>query len=422
MSKPVLTCGLPTQMDSSIKKLFDVLVIGAGPAGATAALLLAQAGRSVAIIEKAAFPRRKVCGEFLSATSLNIFKRLGLLDEFTAMAGPEISRVGIFSESSLLTAPMPRVESTKAKWGRALRRDVLDMWLLNRAVEAGATVFQPWAVTKITRTDAESTVRLESKETNETLVVKADIVIAAHGSWEIGELETQAKKQRPDGHDLLGFKAHFKNTKLPADMMPMIVFPGGYGGMVSCDDDYVSISCCVQRDMLHEIRRNVPKKKAGEAVQDHIIGSTKGVADALSGAQICGEWLSAGPIRPGFRSRYKDGVFVVGNAAGESQPIIAEGISMAIQSSWLLCQRLLEGEGNLNDTASAYDRDWLNAFGPRIKAANVFAYLALSGRGHFAMASALKRFPSLLTLGAKLSGKVNRVVIDQTVPAPMFDS
>ena len=402
-------------MNSSIKKSFDVAIVGAGPAGATAALLLARAGRSVAIVEKAAFPRRKVCGEFLSATSLSVFKRLGLLDEFNSKAGPEISRVGIFAGTSMLTAPMPRVESARARWGRALRRDVLDAWILDRAVEAGATVFQPWAVTKITRTDAGSTARLESKETNETLKVKADIVIAAHGSWEIGELETQAKKQTPNGSDLLGFKAHFMNTNLPVDLMPMIVFPGGYGGMVSCDDDYVSISCCVQRDMLQEIRRNSPKKKAGEAVQDHIFGSTKGVADALSGAEVCGEWLSAGPIRPGFRSRYHKGVFIVGNAAGESHPIIAEGISMAIQSSWLLCQRLLEGRQSLTELASAYDRDWLSAFGPRIKAANVFAYLALSGRGHAAMSSALGKFPSLLTLGAKLSGKVNRVVIDQKV-------
>ena len=402
-------------MSGTLSHQFDFLIIGAGPAGSTAALLLARAGRSVAIVEKAVFPRRKVCGEFLSATSLNVFKRLELLDEFTTMAGPEISRVGIFHGTSMLTAPMPGTPTPQAKWGRALRRDVLDTWLLDRAVEAGATVFQPWAVTEITRANDESTIRLESKVTNDELLVMAGTVISAHGSWEIGELETQVKRQNPNGSDLLGFKAHFKNTNLAANLMPMIVFPGGYGGMVSCDGDVMSISCCVKRDVLQKIRRNAPKKKAGEALQEHIIDSTKGVAEALSGADVCGEWLSAGPIRPGFRSRYKNGVFIVGNAAGESHPIIAEGISMAIQSSWLLCQRLLDGKQSPTEMAAAYDRDWLNAFGPRIKAANIFAYLALSGRGHYAMSSALGKFPSLLTLGAKLSGKVNRIVIDQVL-------
>ena len=293
---------------------------------------------------------------------------------------------------------------------------MLDEWLLGRGVEAGATVFQPWAVTAITRRGEESVVRLESKETADPCEIKAGTISPLTARGSIDELATQAKKQKPERRDLLGFKAHFQNTHLPPDLMPMLVFPGGYGGMASCDEGFVSLSCCVQRETLQEIRRRSPSKKAGDAVHEHILGSTKGVSDAIATADLCGEWLSAGPIRPGFRSRYKDGVFIVGNAAGESHPIIAEGISMAIQSSWLLCQRLLQmPKLTFDEAAKAYDRDWLAAFGPRIKAANFFAYLALNTRGHSAMSRALSRFPALLTAGAKLSGKVNRIVIDQAV-------
>ena len=96
---------------------FDVCIIGAGPAGGTAALLLARSGISVAIVEKAVFPRRKVCGEYLSATTLDLFGRLGLLDEFLRLAGPEISRVGIFSDTSILTAPMPKTKLPQSRWG-----------------------------------------------------------------------------------------------------------------------------------------------------------------------------------------------------------------------------------------------------------------------------------------------------------------
>jgi len=75
---------------------FDALIIGAGPGGATAALLLARAGWSVGLVEKASFPRPKVCGEFLSATNLPLLRHLGLAESFLELAGPDVRRVGLF--------------------------------------------------------------------------------------------------------------------------------------------------------------------------------------------------------------------------------------------------------------------------------------------------------------------------------------
>src|SRR5260370_41391518 len=68
--------------------LMDALIIGGGPAGSTAALLLAKAGWSVGLVEKSRFPRRKVCGEFLSATNLPLLRHLGVADSFRKWAGP----------------------------------------------------------------------------------------------------------------------------------------------------------------------------------------------------------------------------------------------------------------------------------------------------------------------------------------------
>ena len=73
----------------------------------------------------------------------------------------------------------------------------------------------------------------------------------------------------------------------------------------------------------------------------HIGSSCKGVALALASATLDGAWLSAGPLRTGIRTFGSDGIFAIGNAAAEAHPIVAEGISIAIQSAALLCERLV---------------------------------------------------------------------------------
>jgi 2-polyprenyl-6-methoxyphenol hydroxylase-like FAD-dependent oxidoreductase len=128
------------------RSTFDALIIGGGPGGATVALLLAKAGWSVGLVEKVSFPRRKVCGEFLSATNLPLLRHLGLADSFLELAGPDVRQVGLFSRDQAVTSDMPRArtgDGSRDGWGRALGRDYLDTLLLDRAAAAGATIWQP---------------------------------------------------------------------------------------------------------------------------------------------------------------------------------------------------------------------------------------------------------------------------------------
>lgn len=396
---------------------FDALIIGAGPSGSTIAYLLAKAGWSVAIVEKSEFPRRKVCGEYLSPTNFPLFDQLDFADLFFQNTGPEIQRVGLFANSLNLYSKMPRLKNASDEWGRALRREVLDTMLLTQASKIGAKVFQPSAVIELSKSNDIFISRIKSKTTQEIDEIESRLVISAHGSWEIGSLPTQAKRFPASPTDLIGLKAHFRNARLDPDLMPMIIFPGGYGGMVTCDAGYVSISCCIRQDYLKQIREKYSGQNIGETVEQHIFDTCEGVNNCLSVGNRSGEWLTAGVIRPGIRSRNMSGIFLVGNAAGESHPIIAEGISMAIQSSWLLAQCLIKRKpAYLNDSVlkeiyAEYDKLWLKTFRKRILAADLFARLAMSNISQKLMSPFMKTFPSILTFGARLSGKVNRIEI-----------
>jgi flavin-dependent dehydrogenase len=135
------------------------------------------------------------------------------------------------------------------------------------------------------------------------------------------------------------------------------------------------------------------------------------VRHALKRATLDRAWLSAGPIQPGIRDRYSDGIFRVGNCAGEAHPIVAEGISMAMQSAALLCRLLIAGKAARRthaDIGSHYAAEWDHLFAPRIRASSLFATLAMSPSAAGLGLPLMKSFPGLLTFGAHLSGKTNQ--------------
>src|SRR5205085_4873917 len=179
------------------------------------------------------------------------------------------------------------------------------------------------------------------------------------------------------------------------DLMRLLAFPGGYGGMVHCEDGRVSISCCIRRATLARIHSG-PDAARGGAVIDYIIDSCRGVRQALAGARREGTCLAAGPIRPGIRLKYMNGIFSVGNAAGEAHPVVAEGISMAMQSAWLLAERLIAHGTNgtaWDEVAADYARAWRCAFVPRLRAAAVFAHWAMRPAAVSATLPLLQTFP-----------------------------
>jgi len=387
----------------------DALIIGGGPAGATAALLLARAGWSVAVIEKAVFPRRKVCGEFISATTLPLFDEIGVGEAFSNNAGPEVRRVGLFANHTTLAAPLPSPTALSHRWGRALGREHLDLLLLEAAVRAGARVWQPWSAIELRRNETGHYVCNIASRQGGTKELIARIAIAAHGSWGRSVFSWLAPKAERYS-DLIAFKAHFSDCDLPTDLMPLLVFPGGYGGMVHSDSGRVSLSCCIRTDELTRCRQLWPSQHAGNSVVQHIQNSCLGVCQSLRHATLDGVWLSAGPIRPGIRTGFSKGLFLVGNIAGEAQPLIAEGISMAMQGAQLLARRLIDQQNDMTPDAIhslgvKYAAEWKEFFDMRVRASATFAYLAMRPKVVAMALPVIARIPGILTFGARLSGK-----------------
>ncbi|MBA3564790.1 MAG: FAD-dependent oxidoreductase, partial [Gammaproteobacteria bacterium] len=217
--------------------------------------------------------------------------------------------------------------------------------------------------------------------------------------------------------DLFAFKANFGESELAPGLLPVLAFAGGYGGMVIADNAKLTLACCIRRDIQQQCRACMPGTRAGEAVQAYLEESCLGVRQALRGARREGAWLSVGPIRPGIRSPWRgEGAFSIGNAAGEAHPILGEGISMAIQSAWLLCERLIAHRQQLmagraqSLVGRDYAQSWHKSFAPRIRMAAVLAHLAMRPSAAGVLLPLLHRCPRILTTSARLGGKVRRIM------------
>lgn len=111
----------------------DVLIVGAGPAGAVAAIVLARAGARVRLIDRAAFPRDKLCGDTINPGTLGLLRRLGLADRLEARALPIDGMIVTGEGGIAVEGRYPRDQR-----GLAISRRDFDAMLLEQAVAAGA--------------------------------------------------------------------------------------------------------------------------------------------------------------------------------------------------------------------------------------------------------------------------------------------
>ncbi|HKT72189.1 MAG TPA: NAD(P)/FAD-dependent oxidoreductase [Steroidobacteraceae bacterium] len=406
----------------------DALVIGAGPAGASVAIRLAQSGRRVTLIEQAHYPRQKVCGECLNPASLQLLAELGLGQQIANRAGPEIRQVAWMTRRGTVTATMPACESGDFRYGRAIGRDSLDTLLVEEARALGVRIIQPAHVRRVSgepgdfrciyhwRSDRGAASR--STDHHERTVT-ASIVIDAHGSWERAPyVETSgqchARRSSPRSSDLLAFKVTFEGTSLSPGVLPVLSLPGGYGGVVVADRGRTTLACCIRRDVLRQWRARAPGKSAAAVVEAYLRDSCPDLAAALQNARRDGPWQSAGPLRPGFHDATSNPGLRIGNASVEAHPLIGEGICMALQSAAALARLIVKQPSNIDPARvqalqRAHARTCRAAFRGRVRLAHLYAQVAMRPWLTTPSAALMRAWPRILTFTALLAGKARGI-------------
>jgi menaquinone-9 beta-reductase len=379
---------------------YDFVIIGGGPAGSTAASLLAQRGLRTILCEQKPFPRPKVCGEFMSTRLRPILRELALEADFDRLAGPPIRRVVAYPRGQVtLRGRFPA--QPDGAFPRALARDQLDALLLHRAEELGAAIVQPCLATAVTGSLAGGF----QVNTTAAGILHSRAVILAHGLAQRGDMDPMYgghPARKPT--EFICFKAHFTACQLPDDTIALAAAPGLYAGLVRTSDlaaaPRYSLALVIRRRRIDDIGNS------GEAQFQDLLRANPAFAALLTDASRLSPWLASGPLQPGIREVYRDGRFFIGNAAGEVHALVGEGLTLALVSAQLLANSLTcTTRAGLADAGRNYEGRWRRLFLPRYYAANLFAHIMMRPTLAAPFSRCLRALPPLMNWCIRASGK-----------------
>jgi menaquinone-9 beta-reductase len=317
----------------------DLIVIGGGPAGTSAAITAARRGARVRLLERCRLPRQRVCGEFISAESLE------LLGDLVGSTSPEllegalrISQARLFVDGHAVLVSVTPAAASVARWD-------LDAGLWRASQEAGVAA-------------QESTVVADVSGPGPFVVItsagefRARAVVNAAGRWS----NLRRKPDSGNGHKdrWLGIKGHFAEEAPPASV-DLYFFEGGYCGvqparLAGLDADHdvsgrVNV-CAMVRAMaartLPEVFRLHPELAIRARTWKPLM-----------------EPLSTSPLIFETPEPLQGGLLAVGDAAGFVDPFVGEGISLALRSGVTAAECLepfFRGQASLDEARAEYTR------------------------------------------------------------------
>jgi len=311
----------------------DVVIVGGGPAGALAAVILARAGARVRVFERARFPRHKLCGDTLNPGALAVLARH--LD-----AAPLVA-CGDAIDGMILTGPggvRVRGRYGRGLAGRAVTREVFDDWLLSQAARAGAQVEDGVRVrgaTTIVERGVERVAGVSVQGAQMPVSHPSRMVIAADGrrsclAFGRGHARQPARPRR------WAIGAYFTGVHGGTTAGEMHVREGHYIGVAPLPGGLTNACLVVPHAPGDEAL------KAPSGLLDRYLRADPELAGRFAEARPEGPAVMLGPMAVDSTSAGEAGLLLAGDAAGFIDPMTGDGLRLALTGAELAAETTIE--------------------------------------------------------------------------------
>lgn len=325
----------------------DIIIIGGGLAGLTAALHLLQAGRSVMLIEKNTYPKHKVCGEYVSNEVLPYLGTLGV--DPIKHGAKEINRFqfsGLSGGSLEIDLPLG---------GFGISRYALDLMLFEKAIQLGL-LFINATVTDVTFGIDEFEVSVKDSS------YRAPYVLGAYGKRSGLDI-TLSRKFISTKSPWLGVKAHYKGD-FPEDLVALHNFSGGYCGLSKVETDAINV--CYLADF-----KSFKKYKDLDTYRVEVLEENRYLKQFFAQAvPVFDKPLTISQISFQNKSAVENHILMIGDSAGLIHPLCGNGMAMAIHSAKIASECLLKHLDYPVKRAqleTEYTKEWKATFATRMR-------------------------------------------------------
>lgn len=331
----------------TVKDDYQIIIVGGGLAGLTAAIHLGMAGLSVLLIEKYAYPKHKVCGEYVSNEVLNYLNQLGI-DPFSVGA-KEISTF----EFTGITGTGLAVDLEMGGFG--ISRLAFDEILSERAKSCGVALIQD-TVEDIHFIRNSFTVTTESQR------FKASFVVGAFGKRS-GLDKTLSRNFIQQKSPWMAVKAHYKGS-FADNLVALHHFKGGYCGLSKVESNHINM-CYLAHYTAFK------KYKDVSLFQQEVLHQNSALKQFFeSSSMVFEKPLTISQISFQKKSPVERHICMIGDSAGLIHPLCGNGMAMAIHSAKLFCDVLLEYHAKKEVRASIekqYAFQWKTNFNGRMR-------------------------------------------------------